>query len=127
LEQCHQLLHLLDQLWTLILGYSLVWNIPDVAQCSVVGLFANVKPLLVPISERGVLGTAQVLLLHPILEHEVHSTGNFGAALGPLLPQAEQISKEVEMGLDSPYASQRWIKIETRKIELGCKLQIPIS
>jgi hypothetical protein len=62
----------------------------------------NVKPLLVPISERGVLGIAQVLLLHPISERQVHSIGNFGATLGPLLPQEEQISKEVQMGLDSP-------------------------
>jgi hypothetical protein len=62
----------------------------------------NVKPLLVPISERGVPGAVQVLLLHPIPESQVHSTDNFGASLGPLLPQAEQILKEVEMGLDSP-------------------------
>jgi hypothetical protein len=41
-------------------------------------------------------------LLHPIPEGQVHSTSNFGAALGPLLPQAKQVSKEVEMGLDSP-------------------------
>jgi hypothetical protein len=41
-------------------------------------------------------------LLHLILEDQVHSTGNFRAALGPLLPQAKQISKEVKMGLDSP-------------------------
>jgi hypothetical protein len=100
-EQRHQLLHLPSQLWSLIPGYSLVWNIPDVAQCSAIRLFTNAKPLLVPVSERGVPGIAQVLLLHPIPEGQVHSTGNFGATLGPLLPQVKQISKEVEMVLDS--------------------------
>jgi hypothetical protein len=40
-------------------------------------------------------------LLHPISERQVYSTGNFGAALGPFLPQAKQVTKEVEMGLDS--------------------------
>jgi hypothetical protein len=40
-------------------------------------------------------------LLHLIPKGQVRSTGNFGAALGPLLPQAKQTSKEVEMGLDS--------------------------
>jgi hypothetical protein len=101
-EQRHQLLHLPDQLWSLILDHSLVRNIPNVAQCSAVGLFANVKPLLVPIFERGVPGAVKVLLLHPISKGQIHSIDNFGAALGPLLPQAKQISKEVEMGLDSP-------------------------
>jgi hypothetical protein len=62
----------------------------------------NVKSLLVPISKRGVLGAVKVLLLHPIPEGQVHSTGDFGAALRPLRPQAKQISKEVRMGLDSP-------------------------
>jgi hypothetical protein len=85
-EQRHQLLHLPGQLWSLILGHSLVQNITDIAKCSTVGLFANVKPLLVPISERGIPGAVKVLLLHPIPEGQVHSTGNFGAGLGPLLP-----------------------------------------
>jgi hypothetical protein len=102
-------------------------SIPDVAKRSAVGLFANVKPLLAPISERGVLGAVKVFLLHPVPKDQVHSTGNFGAALGPHLPQAKQISKEIEMRLDSPYASQRWIKTETKRIELGCRLQIPNS
>jgi hypothetical protein len=100
-EQRHQLLYLPGQLWSLIPGHSLVRNICDVTQRSVVGLFVNVKPLLVPISERGVLGAVKVLLLYPIPEGQVHSTGNFGDALGPLLPQAKQISKEVKISLDS--------------------------
>jgi hypothetical protein len=100
-EQRHQLLHLYDQLWSLIPGYSLVWNVTDVAQRSTVGFFADVKPFLIPISDRGVPRTAQKLLLHPISERQVYSTDNFGAALGPFLPQAKQVTKEVEMGLDS--------------------------
>jgi hypothetical protein len=67
-KQCHQLLYLPGQLWSLIPGHSLVRDIPDVAQRSAVGLFANVKLLLVPISKRGVLGAVKVLLLHPIPE-----------------------------------------------------------
>jgi hypothetical protein len=58
--------------------------------------------LLVPISERGVPGAVEVLLLHPIPEGQIHSTGDFRVALGSFLPQAKQILKEVEMGLDSP-------------------------
>jgi hypothetical protein len=49
----------------------------------------NIKPLLVPIPEGGVPGAVKVLLLHPIPKGQVCSTGNFGAALGPLLPQAK--------------------------------------
>jgi hypothetical protein len=49
----------------------------------------NIKPLLVPIPEGGVPGAVKVLLLHPIPKGQVRSTGNFGAALGPLLPQAK--------------------------------------
>jgi hypothetical protein len=49
-------------------------------------------------------------LLHPILKGQVRSIGNFGATLGPLLPQAKQISKEVKWGWIPPYASQRLIK-----------------
>jgi hypothetical protein len=101
-EQRHQLLHLPGQFWSLIPSHPLVRNIPDVAKRSAVGLFTNIKPLLVPIPEGGVLRAIKVLLLHPIPKGQVCSTGNFGAALGPLLPQAKQISKEVEMGLDSP-------------------------
>jgi hypothetical protein len=88
-EQCHQLLHLPSQLWSLVLGYSLLWNVPDIAQRGTVGLFADVKPFLVPIGERCVLGTVEVFLLHPVLEGQVHSARNFGATLGPFLPQAE--------------------------------------
>jgi hypothetical protein len=91
-----------SQLWSLIPGYSLVWNVPDVAQCSTIGFFTNVKPLLIPISKRSVLGAVEIFLLHPIPVGQIHSAGYFGAALGPLLPQVEQISKEVKMGLDSP-------------------------
>jgi hypothetical protein len=82
-------LHLPGQFWSLIPGHPLLWNIPDVAKCSVVRLFVKVKPLIVPISERGVLGAVKVLLLHPIPKGQVRSTGNFGATLGPLLPQAK--------------------------------------
>jgi hypothetical protein len=101
-EQRHQLLHLPGQFWSLILGHPLVWNIPDIAKRSTIGLFTNIKLLLVPISERGVLVAVKVLLLHPIPKGQVRSTSNFGAILGPLLPQAKQTSKEVKMGLDSP-------------------------
>jgi hypothetical protein len=60
-EQRHQLLHLPGQLWSLIPGNSLVRNIPDVAQRSSVGLFVNVKPLLVPVFERGCNRTIQII------------------------------------------------------------------
>jgi hypothetical protein len=101
-ELRHQLLHLFGQFWSLILGHPLIQNIPDVAKRSIVGLFVNIKQLLVPILKGGVLGAVQVLLLHPIPKGQVSSTGNFEATLGPLLPKAKQISKEVKMGLDSP-------------------------
>jgi hypothetical protein len=78
----------------------------------------DVEPFLIPIGERCVPRTVEVLLFHSVPECQVHSAHNFGAALRPFLPQAKKISK---------YASQRWMKIETRKIELGCRLQIPIS
>jgi hypothetical protein len=91
-----------DQLWSLILGYSLVCNVLDVAQRSTVGFFTDVKPLLVPISKRSVPGAVEIFLLHPMPKGQIHYAGDFGATLGPLLPQAEQISKEVKMGLDSP-------------------------
>jgi hypothetical protein len=106
-ELRHQLLYLPGQLWSLILGYSLVQNIPDVAQRSAVGLFVNVKPLLLPISERGVPGTTQVLLLHPILERQVHSTSNFGATLGPLIPQAEQDIERGRNGVGFPHTPHK--------------------
>jgi hypothetical protein len=70
----------------------------------------NIKPLLILIPERGVIGAVQVLLLHPIPKGQVCSTGNFGAALGPLLPQAQQILKEVKMGLDSPIRLTKMVK-----------------
>jgi hypothetical protein len=124
-EQHHQLLHLPGQLWSLILGHSLVQNIPDITNRSVVGLFANVKPLLIPISERGVPGAVQVLLLHPIPKGQVHSTGNFGAALGPLLAQAKQISKEVEMGLDSPIHLTKMDKNRNKEDRVGMQIANP--
>jgi hypothetical protein len=124
-EQRHQLLHLPGQLWSLIPGHSLVRNIPDVAQRSAVGLFVNVKSLLVPISERGVPGAVKVLLLYPIPEGQVHSTGNFGATLGPLLPQAKQISKEVKMGLDSPIRLTQVDKDRNKKDRVGMQIANP--
>jgi hypothetical protein len=87
--QRHQLLHLPGQLWSLIPGYSLIWNVPDITQRCTVGFFVDVKSLLILISDRGVPRTAQKLLLHPISERQVYSTSNFGAALGPFLPQAK--------------------------------------
>jgi hypothetical protein len=110
------------QLWSLILGHSLVWDTPNVAKFSAVELFMNVKPLLVSISERGVPGAVKVLLLHPIPESQVHSTGNFGAALGPLLPQAKQISKEVEMGLDSPIHLTKMDKDRHKEDRVGMQI-----
>jgi hypothetical protein len=124
-EQRHQLLHLPDQLWPLILGHSLLQNIPNVAQSSAIGLFVNVKPLLVPISERGVPGTAQELLLHSISECQVHSTGNFGATLGPLLPQAKQIAKEVKMGLDSHIRLTKMDKDGNKEDRFGMQIANP--
>jgi hypothetical protein len=85
----------------------------------------NVKPLLVPISERGVLGAVKVLLLHPIPEGQVHSAGNFGAALGPLLPQPKQISKEVEMGLDSPIRLTKVDKDRNKKDRVRMQIANP--
>jgi hypothetical protein len=66
------------------------------------GSFVDVEPFVVPIGERCVPRTVEVLLFHPIPECQVHCAHDFGAALGPFLPQAEHISKKVEMGLDSP-------------------------
>jgi hypothetical protein len=82
----------------------------------------NVKPLLVPIFERGVPGAVKVLLLHPIPEGQVHSVGNFGAVLGPLFLKQNRYRKRSKCVWIPPYASQRWIKTETKKIELGCRL-----
>jgi hypothetical protein len=87
----------------------------------------NIKPLLVLISEGGVLGTVKVLLLHPIPKGQVRSTGNFGAAWDPFFLKQNRYQKRLKWGWIPPYASQRWIKTETRRIKLGCRLQIPIS
>jgi hypothetical protein len=64
-------------------------------------------------------------LLHPIPEGQVHSTGNFGAALGPLLPQAKQISKEVEMGLDSPIRLTQVDKNRNKENRVGMQIANP--
>jgi hypothetical protein len=106
-EQRHQLLHLPSQLWSLVLGYPLLWNVPDVAQRAAVGLFMDVEPFLVLIGERCVPRTVEVFLFHPVPECQVHSAHDFGAASGPFIPQAEQISKEVEIGLDSPHTPHK--------------------
>ena len=68
----------------------------------------------------------QILGIHPVAQIEIYAFGYLRAA-APFLPQTEQMAKEVEMGWKPPYASQRWMKVETRRIELGCRLQIPIS
>jgi hypothetical protein len=124
-EQRHQLLYLPVQLWSLVLGHSLVWNVPDIAQHSTVGLFADVKPLLVPISKRSVPWAVEILLLRPIPEGQIHSAGDFGAALGPFLPQAEQISKEVEMGLDSPIRLTQVDENRNKEDRVGMQIANP--
>jgi hypothetical protein len=103
--QRHQLLHLPDQFWSLIPGHHLVWNIPDVTQRITIGLFVNIKPLLVLISEGGVLGIVKVLLLHPISKGQVRSTGNFGAALDPFFLKQNRYRKRSKWGWILPYAS----------------------
>jgi hypothetical protein len=64
-------------------------------------------------------------LLHPIPEGKVHSTDNFGAALGPLLPQAKQISKEIEMGLDSPICLTKVDKDINKEDRVGMQIANP--
>jgi hypothetical protein len=124
-EQRHQLLHLPSKLWSLVLGYPLLWNVPDVAQRAAVELFADVEPFLIPIGERCVPRTVEVFLFHLVPECQVHSAHDFGAALGSFLPQAEQISKEVEMGLDSPIRLTK--KDENRNKEDQVRMQIADS
>jgi hypothetical protein len=85
----------------------------------------DVQPLLVPISKRSVLGAVEILLLHPIPEGQIDSTSNFGAALGPLLPQAEHISKEVEMGLDSPICLTKVDENRNKEDRVGMQIVNP--
>jgi hypothetical protein len=85
----------------------------------------NIKPLLVPISKRGVPGAVEILLLHPIPKSQVHSTGNIIAALGPLLPQAKQISKEVKIGLDSLIRLTKVDKNRNKEDRVGMQIANP--
>jgi hypothetical protein len=45
--------------------------------------------------------------------------------LGPLLPQAEQISKEVEMGLDSPIRLTKVDKNRNKENRVGMQIANP--
>jgi hypothetical protein len=85
----------------------------------------DVKPLLVPISKRSVLGAVEILLLHAIPEGQIHSTSDFGAALGPFLPQAELISKEVKMGLDSPIGLTQVDENRNKEDRVGMQIANP--
>jgi hypothetical protein len=64
-------------------------------------------------------------LLHPILEGQKHSTDDFRAALGPFLPPAKQISKEVEMGLNSPIHLTKMDKDRNKKDQVGMQIANP--
>jgi hypothetical protein len=126
-EQRHQLLHLPSQLWSLVPGYSLVWNVPNIAKRGTVGLFADVKPFLVPISERCVPGTVEISCFIPSRRVRYTPLVIFDPPWDPFFLKQNIYLKRSKWGWIPPYASQRWIKTETRKIELGCRLQIPIS
>jgi hypothetical protein len=85
----------------------------------------NVEPLLVPISERCVPRAVEILLLHPILKGQIHPTSDFGAALGPLPPQAEQVSEEVKMGLDSPICLTKVDEDRNKEDRVGMQIANP--
>ena len=66
--------------WNLFQVLGLLWpacpllrNVPHVAQCDRVRLFANVEPFLVPVVKRRVPWAVQVLGFHAITEVEVHT------------------------------------------------------
>ena len=75
-------------------------NESHVAQCDRVRLFTDVEPPLVPVDQRCVPGAVQVLVLHPVMQIEVHTSGYLRAAAS-FLPQTEKMAKEVEMGLEA--------------------------
>jgi hypothetical protein len=85
----------------------------------------DVKPLLVSISKRSVLGAVEILLLHPIPDGQIHYAGDFVAALGPLLPQVEHISKEVELGLDSPICLTKVDENRNKEDRVGMHIANP--
>jgi hypothetical protein len=81
-------------LWSVRLAHPLLWNIANITESRAVW---DVKPLLVPFRQGSVLKAVEVMILHSIAKIEVYSTSNLGASNCPLLPQAEQITKENEM------------------------------
>jgi hypothetical protein len=60
-EQLHELPHLPGVLGFLVLADSLLQDVADVTKGGGVGLFSDVKPFFVPITNGGVLGVAEVL------------------------------------------------------------------
>jgi hypothetical protein len=60
-EQLHELPHLPVIFWLLILAGPLLWDVANVTEGGGVGFFSDVKPFLVPITEGGVPGAAEVL------------------------------------------------------------------
>ena len=104
----------------------LLRNEPHVAQCDRVRLFTDVEPFLVPVVERRVPWAVQVLSFHAVMEVEVHTPG-YLRTTASFLPQIEKMAEKIKMGLKDAICSQRCINVVTRRIELGCRLQIPIS
>jgi hypothetical protein len=60
-EQLHEFPHLPRVLWFLIPAGPLLRDVADVTEGGGVGFFSDVKPFLVPITDGGVLGAAEVL------------------------------------------------------------------
>ena len=104
----------------------LLRNVARVAQRDRVRLFADVEPFLVPVVERRVPWAVQVLGFHAVMEVEVHTSGYLRVAAS-FLPQTEKMAEKSKWGWKPPYALQRCMKVATRRIKLGCRLQIPIS
>jgi hypothetical protein len=82
----------------------------------------DVEPFLVLVDEICVPRTVEVLLFHSVPERQVHSACDFGAALRPFLPQAEKISKEVEMGLDSPIRLTKMDENRNKEDRVGMQI-----
>jgi hypothetical protein len=60
-EQLHELPHLPVILWLLLPADPLLWDVTGIAKGGGVGFFSDVKPFVVPITNGGVLGAAEVL------------------------------------------------------------------
>jgi hypothetical protein len=82
-EQLHEFPHLPGVLRFLILAGPLLRDVADVIEGGGVGFFLDVKPFLVPITDEGVPGAAEVLLLHFVMECQVYSASDLRSPLDP--------------------------------------------